>query len=42
VVNTKEKHGKAVKWVGQCLKGTKDLRLIDKPNMEKVIEVHVC
>jgi hypothetical protein len=41
VTNTKEEHGKAVKWIGRYLKGTKDLGMIYKPNLKKGLEVYV-
>jgi hypothetical protein len=41
VTNTKEEHGKAVKWIGRYLKGTKDLGMIYKPKLGKGLEVYV-
>jgi hypothetical protein len=40
IYNTKEEHGKAVKWISRYLKGTKDLRMIYKPKLEKDLEVY--
>jgi hypothetical protein len=34
-------HGKAVKWIGRYVKGTKDLGMIYRPKLEKGLEVCV-
>jgi hypothetical protein len=41
VTDTKEEHGKAVKWIGRYLNGTKDLGMTYKPDLNKGFEVYV-
>jgi hypothetical protein len=36
VTNTKEEHGKAIKWIGRYLHGTNDLGMIYNPSWKKV------
>lgn len=40
-VNPKEEHGKALKWLGRYLKGTRDKGIILRPVKDKGLEVHV-